>query len=197
MYVRRIAPLVAAALLACAPAAAAAPKPCRASRGKTVAQNRYVRVYEQPRHDVPSGSTALVGCNRETRTRRVLAERYSETWSERRYELIRLRRRYVAVARTQMDWNIEVEFRRSAIAVFDADGWHARTADAEPVRAVLAVDGGVAWVERRGRHAAVRAMDSHGRRTLDRGAIPPRSLHVGLTIVTWRNAGERRFARLR
>lgn len=45
--------------------------------------------------------------------------------------------------------------------------------------------------------ACLLAEDSAGRRTLDSGAIDPKTLAVELTIVSWTKAGEERFARLR
>jgi hypothetical protein len=188
-----------AVLLVAAPAAAERPRRCDASPGETVAGNRWVRLYQQVRLNVPSGSTVLVGCERSSRGRRLLAESYTEYGDAHGYDHVRLRRRYAAVRRAYyvFDGHGGAELRRSRIAVFDSRTWVSRNVHAVPKRLVLAVNGGVAWAERRGRATDVRAMDSHGVRTLDSGAIRPRSLHVALTIVRWRSAGEGRFARLR
>jgi hypothetical protein len=180
------------------PAAAERPKRCAASPGRTVEHNRWVRIYERRAYNVPDG-IVLVGCDRATRRRRVLAESYTEYGDAGAYGMARLRRRFAAVHRSSVEYDDDglVRRRRSRIAVFDSRTWHERSVHARPRRLVLAVNGGVAWTERRDGAVAVRALDSHGARTLDSGAIAPRSLRIAMTIVRWRNAGERRFARLR
>ena len=195
-------PALALALLLAVPGAAAARKPCTRA-GKTVAKNRYVRVYRVPGDE----GTALRACNRRTRKSAELASAFDDGYVlSEDYRSVRLARRFAAVVDDHTDVSCKAdcppdyEPTTTTIRVYDARANKVRVLGAGNGLSalVLTVRGAVAWAEgRKGEAVTIRAHDGAGTRVLDSGAIDPESLGVELTIVSWTKDGEERFARLR
>lgn len=191
--------------LALTAATAAASDRCAKGRGDTVAVNGAARVYTV---DGADGHTLLYGCARPTGRRRLLADAFDDDYvTSATFEQIRLRGHMVAFATATNDISCKANCPpgyqpyRTGIEVHDLR--RARlvrvVADAVPLDLAVTTRGGVAWTRPTDTAdvVEVRAADSWGRRTLDRGRIAGRSLTAELTIVSWLRDGVERFARLR
>ena len=183
---------------------ASAKQPCT-SGGKTVAQNRYLRLYTK-KGDASESRVRLYACDRKTRKRRKLAEAFDDGYvSSEEFHSVRLHGRYAAF----VDHSYDISCKAACPPGYEADSYSigvyaSRSGktrfigpDSSPTALVLTVKGAIAWAEGSGGAVKIQARDSAGTRTLDTGAIDPRSLGVELTIVSWTKDGEERFARLR
>lgn len=202
---RRLAPLAAVllALLLLAPSGAQAKhrSTCRHG-GHTLARTSVLRVYEVFR----GSDRTLYACVKRTHRRSRVARAVSEDiYTGTDYASVTANGRFVAVVKSSYDNSCKADCppgynpRSSDVVVYDAKRRHAvRDIAAEPAAGpVVSVNGAVAWLQGSGNDVQVLAEDSAGRRTLDTGAIDPKSLAIELTIVSWTKAGEERFARLR
>ena len=197
-----VATIVVAAALAGAAGAKQAAK-CRTSDA-VLAQNRFIRVWE---HDTGDGENfKLTACRRSDGRRMTMLKTLHplfighSVW----FHHLTLNRHFAA---------FEVEFsggpecegepgfcRRVKLRSYDTrKGGRRLEAGNGQVGVdalVVTARGAVAWAEPDGGEEAVQASDAAGTRTLDHGAIDPKSLGVELTIVSWTRDGEEHFARL-
>jgi hypothetical protein len=203
--------MMAVAVVAGIPASAGARTTCKAAGARTVAANREVIVSEVRE---PEG-TALYGCRRVSGRRIRLAEAFDdELQTSSAYRMVRLRGHMVAFAVAAYDISCKGDCppgyqpQRNLIEVHDLRRVRLVRAvpDAVPLDIAVTTRGAVAWTRAVGgtsttdsaaAEVEVRAADSWGRRTVDRGRIEPRSLSSELTIVSWLRDGIERFTRLR
>ena len=200
----RVAGLAAAlALTAAAPAAAGESATCRGGDGpsdRTYAKNRFVHVYSKWDKS-GDGDGKLVGCRRSDGAKRTLvALRFTGFRETTRVAgRVRLNRHMVGYEQIESYPQADVAPTATRLASWNSrtlnerfDAYHQRRTR----NLVVTRTGGLAWVEvDPAGDAAVRAVDGAGVRTLDSG--PVHDLGVELTIVSWFNGDEERFARQR
>jgi hypothetical protein len=191
-----------AALAIAGPAEAKHSKPCARKGSHTVAATKLVRVYELPNSE---GGDTLVGCLRSNDRRRVLAEGYDDGYvTSGVYDHVRVAGRFVAWQFTATDISCKADcppgydptsvhlsardLRRKARAAVDGE------LASDGGRLVLTAGGAIAWSET----DSIEAFDGKGRRTLDSGDIPPRSLKLrDGNLAEWTKAGAEQSARLK
>ena len=188
-----------------APDARAGTPSCKRPKSRTIAQNRFVRVFQVKR----GGARKLYACRRSTGRSEALDEISGDDTFGSSYANVRLAGVYVA-------WEsvaVSDEGCRAAcpgggsdgsvtnVEIYDARHARQRTVAAEPLGKALVLSrrGGVAWAQHSGAgsveiRASVRRGDD---RVLDRGNIDPRSLAIEITIISWKRGGVEYFARLR
>jgi hypothetical protein len=186
---------LAAAALA-GPADAKQAAKCRTG-DPVLAQNRFLRVWEHREGE----DGRLIGCRRDDGHRMTMLKTHHGIFqgASTRFDRLTLNRHFAAFVVAYESATCEV-CQRIKLRSFDTRAGHRRLeAGNGPVdieALVVTAKGAVAWAERDGADEAIQAYD-HGTRTLDTGAIDPRSLGVELTVVSWTRDGEERFARLR
>lgn len=178
---------------------------CQRAHSKTVAQNRVVRVYKIRR----SGVTALYACRRSTGRRVRLARAFDDdVTTSATFKSVRLSGYYVAWASTFTDVSCKAqcppgyEPTTRSIKLYNVRRRRSRTVAGYPLSRALVLShrGGVAWASQSDptRPVEIRASVRRGdNRLIDRGNIPPRSLAIDITIISWMRDGVERFARLR
>jgi hypothetical protein len=193
-------PALALALLLAVPGAAAARKPCTRA-GKTVAKNRYVRVYRVPGDE----GTALRACNRRTRKSAELASAFDDGYVlSEDYRSVRLARRFAAVVDDHTDVSCKADCppdyvpTTHFVVVRDLKRRTSRRlqVSAQANELVVTTHGALAWTQGTGSQIEVHALDSAGARVLDTGPIDAGSLAVVGSTLTWQNGGQARQAEL-
>ena len=189
-----------AAVAVSAPAGAKQAAKCRTSE-TVLAQNRFVRVWE---HNVDGEDFKLTACRRSDGHRMTMLKTRHPLFigHSTRFDHLTLNRHFAAF---EVDYSGGPECEGVCLRVklrsFDTrEGRRRLEAGNGQVQVdalVVTAKGAVAWAEPDGGEEAVQASDAAGTRTLDSGAIDPKSLRVELTIVSWTRDGEERFARLR
>jgi hypothetical protein len=186
-----------------ADADAAARKPsCAAAKSKTVAQNASARVFKITRS---SGTTRLYGCLRSSGRRVVLAQAADDIETSTGFDRVRLNGRFVAWQGTATDLSCKADCPPG----YDPYTWTIERVDLRSRKGrafsgraagqalVVSRKGAVAWVQSTGADTYdVRAGDAAGARTLDSGAIDPKSLKLAGSTLSWTNAGAPKTAAL-
>lgn len=178
-------------------------KPCARKGSHTVASTRYVRVYEVRNHD---GGHNLYGCLRSSDRRQLLASGYDDNYtSSGSYDDVKIAGRFVAWQFTSTDVSCKAacppDYDPTTADLHVRDLGARKTANlAGEVpyngRLVLTRGGALAWTEHTAGEVAVNAFDAAGERSLDHGDISPGSLRLKGRTASWKNAGERRTAKL-
>jgi len=180
---------------------------CKRPKSTTIAQNGEARVFSV-RNESYEGETFLVGCRRKTGRQRTLASAVkAEVFdSFRRFDLVRLRGRFVAFRLENVDdcryGCPEGTGSTQALRSIDLrSGRCSRTAVSDrPAGNRLLVDAGGAlawprWLEHN--QVEVRVLDGTGERALDSGAIHPESLSLTRGgRLSWVIEGNSRSAQL-
>lgn len=204
MPVRLLLTLVAAlALVAALPAtssAASKKRSCTAKGAKTVAGNRYARVFSAPARPGDYADERLFGCLYSKGRRVPLAEAYDDDYvSAEEFRKVRLRGRFVAWEQESYD----ISCKTGCPPGHQATTWRVHSVDLRSRRdrsyrgavlgdsLVLGRLGTPAWLEPLGDSVRVRA----GGAALDEGAVA--SLALRGSTLTWTNAGHQRGATLR
>lgn len=202
--------LCAASLLAALPASAAAgttkKKRCTAKQAKTVAKNRYARVFTTPGRKGDEVQR-LYGCLYRA-NRRVLLERATddEYVSSTSFNAVKLNRNRVAWQYTAIDISCKADCppgytgESSALKVANLRTRRKRAVDGtlgEGTALVVTRTGAISWIQP-GSPVSVRASDADGQRVLYAGDdIDGGSLSLSESTVAWRAGGQVMSAELR
>jgi hypothetical protein len=174
---------------------------CAAHRSHTLAQSSRARVYEV-RGQTAGGVVGwrVYGCLRIQGRRLRLGERYDD-----RYVLsstvshFRLAGKFVAVLRSSTDISCKADCppgyqpTRTWVAATDLASGQVRSADTPGLFGdvlVLATTGTAAWLEGAAGAATLQVLDQRGERTLDKGDIPPSSVRLAGTQLSWTRDGQ-------
>jgi hypothetical protein len=209
----RIAPLIVlvVALLAATTAPAArASAPCRPKGSKTVAQTSKVRAFTRERSS--DDHTLLYACLLSQgkpvyATEATGIDAYEETYSESSFSDVRIAGRYVAWSTESSDLSCKADCppdynpTSTSIGIINVRLRKKRAVPGARVMGgglVVTTTGAVAWTQQgAGGAIDVVASDADGKRTLDTGAIDPKSLTASGSTVRWTNAGAPRTATVR
>lgn len=172
--------------------------------GSTIAQNSLVRVYRLARPEY----TGLYSCRRSTGTRVRLARSFDDVYTEASFSSVRLRGYYVAWADSSYDISCKdlcppgYEPTKESIKLYNIRTRGSRTVAGYPIKGalVLGKGGAIAWASRSAGTGQIEIRFSvrpGDNRILDSGNIPPGSLAIDTTIISWTRDGVERFARLR
>jgi hypothetical protein len=174
---------------------------CAAARSRTLAHSASARVYEV-RGQTAGGVVGwrVYGCVRVRGKRRLLGERYDDNYVlSGTVSHIRLTGNFVAVLRSSTDISCKADCppdyqpTSTSLAVTDLASGQVRVTGTPGLFGdvlVLATTGTAAWLEGRAGAATLEVLDQHGERMLDQGDIPPSSVHLAGTQLSWTRDGQ-------
>ena len=190
--------------VAAAPAAEAKSKPCSRKGSSTIVSTKSVRVYRVKNSD---GGFDLFGCLRSDGKRQNLEHGYDDMIeTSGTFDRVHVAGHFVAWQFTAYDVSCKADcppgYDPTAVTlrIRDLKKRKTKTVNGEVAshgRLVLTTGGSIAWTQQGvGSAVAVNAYDGAGRRELDKGQIPPGSLHLTGSVAHWTNAGAPKQATL-
>jgi len=180
---------------------------CAKAKSKTIAQNRYVRVYRV----TGASATKLYACRRASGRRVALDEDSGDETLGSGFSNVRLAGNYVAwKSATTEDPGCKAACPPGTgsgtsitVEIYDTRRGRQRTVfSAEPLGGalVLSRSGAIAWAAQDSSSGPIEIRVSVRKdddRTIATGNIDPKSLAIELTIISWKCDGVEYFARLR